>query len=73
MLDLPDDVQILDWKVVAPVMALQLEGPGSGLNILSREALAAASVLQAPVRMAAGNDNHLLAAALERIGLSVVR
>jgi hypothetical protein len=73
VLDLPDDVRILDWKIVAPVMALQLDGPGHGLNVLSREALAVASVLQAPVRMAAGNENRLLVTALGQIGLRTVR
>lgn len=67
MLELPDAVQTLDWRVVAPVMATQLDGPGSGLNLLSREALAAASILHARVVMARGNDNRLLRNALRRI------
>lgn len=67
ILELPDAVQILSWRVVAPVMASQLEEPGRGLNLLSREALAAASVLHARVVMARGNENRLLRAALRRV------
>ena len=67
MLELPDAVQILGWRVVAPVMATQLDGPGRGLNLLSREALAAASILHARVVMARGNDNRLLRSALRRV------
>ena len=69
ILELPDDIAILSWKVVAPVMATQLDGLGSGLNLLSREALAAATVLRATVVMAAGNLNRLLAEALRDAGL----
>jgi hypothetical protein len=69
ILELPDQVAILSWKVVAPVMASQLDGLGRGLNLLSREALAAATVLRATVVMAAGNENRLLIAALEQAGL----
>jgi hypothetical protein len=50
-------------------MAQQLDGPGRGLNLLSREALAAATVLNAPVRMVTGNENLLLATALHQVGL----
>jgi hypothetical protein len=50
-------------------MAGHLDGPGRGLNLLSREALAAASVLGAQVIMAPGNENRLLGAALREIGL----
>ncbi len=50
-------------------MASQLDGPGQGLNLLSREALAVATLLQAQVIMAPGNENHLLRSALRRIGL----
>jgi bifunctional DNA-binding transcriptional regulator/antitoxin component of YhaV-PrlF toxin-antitoxin module len=67
VLELPDAVRILDWRVVAPVMATQLDGAGRGLNLLSREALAAASILQAQVVMAPGNENRLLRAALRRL------
>ncbi len=67
VLELPDAVQILDWRVVAPVMATQIDGPGRGLNLLSREALAAASILPAQVVTARGNENRLLRAALRRI------
>jgi len=69
ILELPDDIAILSWKVVAPVMATQLDGLGSGLNLLSREALAAATVLRATVVMAAGNLNRLLVEALRDAGL----
>lgn len=58
---------MLDWRVVAPVMVTQLDGPGRGLNLLSREALAAATILRAPVVMARGNENRLLRSALRRI------
>lgn len=67
ILELPDAVQILSWRIVAPVMASQLEGPGRGLNLLSREVLAAASILHARVVMALGNENRLLRAALRRV------
>ena len=68
ILELPEEVDILSWKVVAPVMANQLDGPGRGLNLLSREALAAASVLNATVIMATGNENRLLLEALGQAG-----
>ena len=67
VLELPDAVQILNWRVVAPVMASQLESPGRGLNLLSREALAAAHILRARVVMARGNENRLLRSALRLI------
>ena len=73
ILELPDDIAILSWKIVAPVMANQVEGAGRGLNLLSREALAAATVLQATVVMAVGNLNRLLAEALRQAGLVCVR
>ena len=60
---------MLSWREVAPIMANQLDGPGRGLNLLSREALAVASLLQAQVVMAAGNENHLLRTALQQLGL----
>jgi hypothetical protein len=60
---------MLSWRVVGPTMAVQLNGPGHGLNLLSREALAAASLLDAEVIMAAGNENHLLRNALRDVGL----
>ncbi len=50
-------------------MASQLNGAGRGLNLLSREALAAATVLRAQVIMASGNENGLLRAALLDVGL----
>jgi hypothetical protein len=61
---------MLSWRVVAPTMAYQLAGPGHGLNLLSREALAVASLLDALVIMAPGNENRLLRNALRTIGLS---
>ena len=70
VLELPDKVDILSWKVVAPVMANQLDGPGRGLNLLSREALAAATILRVGVRMAPGNENTLLRQALRQVGLN---
>lgn len=48
----------------------QLDGPGRGLNLVSREALAVASLLHAEVIMATGNENHLLRTALEQVGLN---
>ena len=69
VLELPDQVALLNWRVVAPIMADQLDGPGHGLNLLSREALATATILEAPVVMAAGNNNRLLEEALNRVGL----
>jgi hypothetical protein len=70
VLELPDQIEILSWREVAPVMANQLDGPGSGLNLLSREALAAATFLDAEVIMAVGNENHLLRSALSEVGLA---
>jgi hypothetical protein len=69
VLELPDQVELLSWREVAPVMAGQLEGPGNGLNLLSREALAVATILRAEVIMAPGNENHLLRDALRQVGL----
>ena len=69
VLDLPDDIELVSWRQVAPMMANQLDGPGRGLNLLSREALAAATMLQATVVMAEGNENQLLRRALELVGL----
>ena len=69
VLELPDQIELLSWRQVAPVMASQLDGPGNGLNLLSREALAVATILEAEVIMAAGNENHLLRAALRQVGL----
>jgi len=69
VLELPERVEILNWRDVAPVMASQLEGPGRGLNLLSREALAVAGLLQAQVIMAVGIENYLLRSALQQVGL----
>jgi hypothetical protein len=70
ILELPSQIGMLSWRVVAPVMANQLDGPGRGLNLLSREALAAATVLHAKVIMAPGNENRLLLDALAQAGLT---
>jgi hypothetical protein len=70
VLELPERAQMLSWRVVAPTMANQLDGPGHGLNLLSREALAVASLLDAEVIMAPGNENRLLHNALRVVGLS---
>jgi hypothetical protein len=70
VLELPEGVQMLSWWAVAPTMADQLDGPGQGLNLLSREALAVASLLDAEVIMASGNENRLLRNALREVGLS---
>ena len=69
VLQLPERIQLLNWREVAPTMASQLNGAGRGLNLLSREALAAATVLRAQVIMARGNENGLLRAALLDVGL----
>ena len=69
VLELPDHIELLSWRQLAPVMASQLAGPGRGLNLLSREALAVATVLEAEVITAVGNENHLLRAALRQVGL----
>lgn len=69
VLELPERIEMLSWRQVAPLMASQLEGPGRDLNLLSREALAVATLLRAEVIMAAGNENHRLRAALESLGL----
>lgn len=70
VLELPEDVSVLSWKRVAPVMADQLDGLGRGLNLLSREALAAATILNAEVVIATGNENRRLSEALRQAGLS---
>jgi hypothetical protein len=70
VLELPEEIELLSWREVAPIMASQLEGPGRGLNVLSREALAAATILGADVIMAEGNENHLLRTALAQVGLN---
>jgi len=70
ILELPEQVDMLSWRTVAPMMANQLDGPGRGLNLLSREALAAASLLSAEVIMATGNENRLLRQALREVGLT---
>jgi hypothetical protein len=70
VLELPERIEMLTWREVAPAMAGQLDGPGRGLNLLSREALAVAILLQAQVMMAAGNENLLLRTALQQVGLS---
>jgi hypothetical protein len=69
VLELPEDIELLSWRQVAPMMASQLDGAGRGLNLLSREALAVATLLRARVVMAVGNENFLLRSALERVGL----
>jgi hypothetical protein len=69
VLELPDQIEVLSWRQVAPVMASQLAGPGRGLNLLSREALAVATILGAEVIIAPGNENHLLRAALRQVDL----
>jgi len=69
VLDLPAQIELLSWREVAPVMASQRAGPGRGLNLLSREALAVATILEAEVIVAVGNENHLLRAALHQVGL----
>jgi hypothetical protein len=70
VLELPENVEMLGWRHVAPMMASQLDGPGRRLNLLSREALAVATLLRAELIMAVGNENHLLRAALDEITLS---
>ncbi len=70
VLELPERIELLSWREVAPMMASQLDGPGHGLNLLSREALAVATLLEAKVIMAVGNENHLLRTALEGVGLT---
>jgi hypothetical protein len=69
VLELPADVELVSWRQVAPMMASQFDGPGQGLNLLSREALAAATLLHATVKMAEGNENLLLRRALAQVGL----
>lgn len=70
VLELPERIEMLNWREVAPMMASQLDGAGHGLNLLSREALAVATLLDTKVIMAVGNENRLLRAALEQEGLT---
>lgn len=69
VLDLPERIELLSWREIAPLMAVQFDDAGKGLNLLSREALAVATLLQARVIMASGNENHSLRDALRRVGL----
>jgi hypothetical protein len=70
VLELPEWIELLSWREVAPMMASQFDGPGRGLNLLSREALAAATMLGARVVMARGNENNRLREALVEVGLA---
>jgi hypothetical protein len=67
VIELPERIEMLSWREVAPMIAGQLDGPGRKLNLLTREALAVASLLQAQVIMAVGNENHLLRTALGQV------
>lgn len=69
VLELPERVELMSWRDVAPTMASQLDGAGRRLNLLSREALAVATLLRARVIMARGSENRLLRAALLEVGL----
>lgn len=73
VLELPEQAQMLSWREVAPTMVDQLDAPGHGLKLLSREALAVASLLGAEVIMAAANENHLLRHARCEVGLDLSR
>ena len=70
ILELPEEIGMLSWRVVAPMMANQLDGAGRGLNLASREALAVATMLNAEVVMAPGNENRLLTEALRQVNLA---
>ena len=69
VLELPERIELLTWKTVAPLMATQLDGPGRGLNLLSREALAVATIVGGRVVMAVGNENRALRLALDQVCL----
>lgn len=65
VLELPDEIGLLSLRQLAPLigeMAIRHEP----MNVLTREALAAAVQLSATVIIAAGNENPTLIAALER-------
>lgn len=71
VLQLPEEVGLLSLRHLAPTIG-DLASEHPPLNLLAREALAAAVVLRAPVAMASGNENPSLAAALGREGLDVL-
>ena len=69
VLSLPDHVRLLSLRELAPLMG-SLAQRHAPLNVLAREALAAAVTLDATVLMAAGNENRSLADALGQEGRS---
>ena len=70
VLTLPDDIGLLSLRQLAPLIG-DLAGRHPPMNILTREALAAAVALQATLLMAQDNENRTLAAAATREGLEV--
>jgi hypothetical protein len=65
--ELPDQIELLSWRQVAPVMASRLDGLGRGLNLLSGERSPWRPSCKLRSSMAAGNENHLLRAALRHV------
>jgi hypothetical protein len=51
-------------------MARQMHGSGQGLNLLAREVLATATILNAKVVIAEGNEHPRLRSALASVGLA---
>lgn len=68
VLSLPEEVGMLSPRRLGPVIG-DLAGRHPPMNILTREALAAAVSLRASVVMAEGNENRALADAAVREGL----
>jgi hypothetical protein len=70
VLELPEGIGLLSLRQLGPLIG-ELGTRHQPMNVLTREALAAAVELSAEVLIAAGNENRTLIAALETEGLSV--
>lgn len=68
VLDLPQEIGLLSLRELGPTIS-ELAQHHRPMNVLTREALAAAVVLEADVLMAEGNENSVLAAGVTREGL----
>jgi hypothetical protein len=69
VLELPTEIGLLSLRQLGPLIG-ELGTPHEPMNVLTREALAAAVELSAKVLIAEGNENRTLIAALEAEGLS---
>lgn len=73
VLQLPDEIDMLTMRTLGPVIG-ELAGRHPAMNILTREALAAAVKLRATLVIAEGNENPVLITALgaEELSAEVV-